>query len=54
MAIVCSAWADRLPSAVTTLQPSSSIRVSGRPAFTMGSTANTMPGRSFGPRPGGP
>ena len=37
-----------------TVQPSSSSRVSVRPAFTIGSTANTMPGRSFMPLPGGP
>src|ERR1019366_2204824 len=36
-AIVCSKCAERRPSAVTTLQPSSSISVSGDPALTIGS-----------------
>src|SRR5688572_8251954 len=53
-AMVCSTWADRLPSRVTTVQPSSRVRVSGPPTFTMGSTANTIPARSSGPFPGGP
>src|SRR5205814_1752384 len=45
MAMVCSKWAERLPSAVTTLQPSSRRRVPGLPVLIMGSTANTIPVR---------
>src|SRR2546421_1863572 len=49
MAMVCSKWADRRPSAVTTLQPSPSSRVPAPPALTMGSTAKTLPALSLGP-----
>src|SRR5437763_14678077 len=48
-AIVCSKWADRRPSPVTTLQPSPSSRVPAPPALTMGSTAKTLPDLSLGP-----
>src|SRR5437870_11483073 len=53
-AMVCSKWAERLPSAVTTVQPSSLSRVPGPPALTIGSTASTWPTLSLIPRPGGP
>src|SRR3954453_1970682 len=53
-AIGCSKWAERLPSAVFTVHPSPISTVPGRPAFTMGSTANTWPTRSLIPRPGSP
>src|SRR5215204_3428101 len=51
-AIVCSKWADRDPSSVTTVQPSGRSLVSQPPALTIGSTATTSPGFSTGPRPG--
>src|SRR5574337_937945 len=41
-ATVCSKCAEGLPSAVTAVH-SSTMRTSGRPAFTMGSTAITKP-----------
>ena len=46
MTIVCSKWAERLPSTVTAVQPSSSVLTAARPAFTIGSMASTIPGRS--------
>ena len=49
IATVCSKCAARLPSAVTTVQPSSSRTVSGPPSTTIGSMASAMPGRSRGP-----
>ena len=48
-AIVCSKWAERLPSAVTTDQPSSSMRVAAPPMLTIGSTAKTIPAFKRGP-----
>src|SRR4051812_20283094 len=48
---VCSKCAERWPSWVTTVQPSSSCRVCRLPRLTMGSTASTSPGTSSGPRP---
>ena len=53
-ATVCSQCAARAPSAVTTVQSSSSSSVSGSPAVSMGSTASTMPSRSRRPVPGRP
>ena len=44
MAMVCSKWADRLPSRVATVHPSSRTSTSGRPKFTMGSMQIAMPG----------
>ena len=52
-ATVCSVWAAHAPSAVRTLQPSSSTTVSSVPALTMGSMASTLPDRRRGPVPGG-
>ncbi len=54
MATVCSKWAARLASAVTTVHSSASTRVSGLPSTSMGSMARAMPSVSRGPRPGGP
>src|SRR2546425_158854 len=54
MATVCSKWADRDPSSVTTVHLSSSVRMAAPPAFTMGSMASVMPGTSRGPRFGFP
>jgi len=48
---MCSNCAERLRSRVTAVQPSSSTFTSGRPALTIGSTVNTMPGWSVGPSP---
>src|SRR5690349_2733507 len=53
-AMVCSKCAARLPSRVTAVQPSSSTFTSQLPIVTIGSMASTMPGRSWGPRPGSP
>ena len=45
IAMVCSKCADGLPSFVTTGQPVLSPKATaGRPVFTMGSTARTIPG----------
>src|SRR5579859_6813389 len=52
-ATVCSKCADGLPSAVSATH-SSRMRTSGRPAFTMGSTAMTMPSCNRAPRPASP
>src|SRR4051812_5673391 len=49
--IVCSKWAEGVPSAVQTVQPSSSSRTEAVPKLTIGSIANVMPARSFGPLP---
>ena len=51
---VCSKWAAREPSAVTTVQSSARTSVSLVPSVTIGSTASARPGTSFGPRPGRP
>src|SRR5437868_696870 len=40
---VCSKWAERVRSAVTTVHPSGRVFVSGRPMFTMGSIAMHRP-----------
>ena len=50
MTIVCSNWADNFPSAVTTVHPSFSTRVSKLPWFTMGSIVRAIPGRNTMPR----
>src|SRR5450830_1305708 len=48
-ATVCSNWADSLPSAVTTVQPSSSVSTSSLPWLSMGSMAKpTSPSRAPG------
>jgi hypothetical protein len=54
MATVCSKWADQPPSSLTTVQPSSSRRVSALPSTSSGSMASAMPSASTGPRPGRP
>src|SRR2546428_14126978 len=48
---VCSKWADRVPSAVRTVQPSSSKRPSALPMLIIGSTARDMPDFHFRPLP---
>src|ERR1700730_14373490 len=45
---VCSKWADRVPSAVRAVQPSSSSRTSALPMLIIGSIASVMPDLSFG------
>src|SRR6266478_5688688 len=52
-ATVCSKCAEGLPSAVSATH-SSRMRTSARPAFTIGSTAITMPSCSRAPRPTSP
>src|SRR5215472_6719136 len=52
-ATVCSKCAEGLPSAVSATH-SSRMRTSGPPAFTIGSTAITMPSCKRVPRPGSP
>ncbi len=52
--IVCSHWADRLRSLVTTVQPSGSCLMSRLPALTMGSTVKHIPGARIIPSPGLP
>src|SRR5215471_5710614 len=54
MATECSKWAERLPSLVTAVQPSSFMTTSGPPAFTMGSIATTSPAESRRPLPASP
>src|SRR5712692_34443 len=49
--IVCSKWAERVPSAVRTVQPSSSSRTSALPILIMGSIASVMPDFNLGPLP---
>src|SRR5690606_22260847 len=44
MATVCSYWADRLPSTVRAVQPSSSILTRSSPVFNIGSMVITIPG----------
>src|SRR3984893_15267954 len=53
LATVCSKCAEGLPSAVSATR-SSRMRTSGRPAFTIGSTAMTMPSCNRAPRPTSP
>src|ERR1700724_358499 len=48
---VCSKWADLVPSAVRTVQPSSSRRTSGPPILIIGSMASVIPAFNFGPLP---
>src|SRR6185503_7287960 len=43
MATECSKWAERLPSLVTAVQPSSLTTTSAVPALIMGSMATTNP-----------
>src|SRR5262249_37343819 len=52
--MVCSQWALSRPSTVTAVHPSSSTSTASVPAFTMGSTARTMPGRNDSSVPGRP
>ena len=53
-ATVCSQWAARDPSVVTTVHSSSRIRVLTVPSVSIGSIASTDPAANIGPRPGGP
>src|SRR6266567_7747900 len=48
---VCSKCADGRPSAVHTVQPSSSNRTSEVPILIIGSIARVMPAFNFGPLP---
>ena len=50
IATVCSKWAARLPSAVTTVHLSSRVRVAGLPAVIIGSIASVIPSSRRGPR----
>src|SRR5215813_8129899 len=50
--MVCSQWALSRPSTVTAVHPSSRTSTASVPAFTMGSTASTMPGRNDSSVPG--
>lgn len=52
MATVCSNWAERRPSFVTTVHLSESSRVSYDPALIIGSIVRVIPDRSRGPREG--
>jgi glutamate formiminotransferase/formiminotetrahydrofolate cyclodeaminase len=54
IATVCSKWADRAPSAVTTVHLSGSVRISAPPTLTIGSIAIVIPGTRRGPRLGLP
>src|SRR5215831_19879926 len=54
MATECSKWAERLPSLVTAVQPSSLTRTSGVPALIMGSMATTRPVERRRPLPASP
>ena len=47
----CSQCAARAPSLVTTVQPSASSLVAGRPRVSIGSMASAIPGASRGPLP---
>src|SRR5215831_11076376 len=49
--IVCSKWADGIPSAVQTVQPSSRSLTAEVPELIIGSIASVMPAFSFGPLP---
>lgn len=51
IATECSTCAARAPSRVTTVHPSSSSRVAGRPRVSIGSMASAIPGTSRGPLP---
>src|ERR1700730_9092258 len=48
---VCSKWAEGIPSAVRTVQPSSSNLTPAVPMLIIGSIASVMPAFSFGPLP---
>src|SRR5690349_6809031 len=48
---VCSKWAERVPSAVRTVHPSSSRRTSGPPMLIIGSIARVIPAFNLGPLP---
>src|SRR6266576_4862413 len=48
---VCSKWAEGIPSAVRTVQPSSSNFTSDVPMLIIGSMASVIPGFNFGPLP---
>src|ERR1051325_6259791 len=48
---VCSKCAEGIPSAVRTVQPSSSNRTSDAPILIIGSIANVIPAFNFGPLP---
>ena len=48
MATVCSKWAERLPSAVTTVHLSPSVLVTGLPMVIIGSIASVIPSRRSG------
>ncbi len=49
IATVCSKWAERLPSCVTAVHPSSNIFTPETPALIIGSIASVIPGLSRGP-----
>jgi hypothetical protein len=44
----CSKWAEHDPSLVTAVHLSCNTRISGPPAFTIGSMASTIPSFSLG------
>src|SRR3982751_4246800 len=48
---VCSKWADGIPSAVHTVQPSSSSLTAAVPELIIGSIASVMPAFRRGPLP---
>src|SRR5438067_9321833 len=48
---VCSKWAEGIPSAVRTVQPSLIRRTSAAPMLIIGSIASVMPALSRGPLP---
>src|SRR6266699_7244333 len=48
---VCSKWAEGIPSAVRTVQPSSSNRTAALPKLIIGSIASVIPAFNFGPLP---
>src|SRR4029078_6532103 len=54
MATECSKWAERLPSLVTAVHPSSLTSTSCPPALTIGSLATTRPADSRRPFPASP
>src|ERR1700704_2474582 len=54
IATECSKCAERLPSAVTTVQPSSNTRTAPPPALSIGSMARASPFCKRTPRPAAP
>src|SRR5260370_40173116 len=48
---VCSKCAEGIPSAVRTVQPSSSNRTAATPKLIIGSIASVIPAFNFGPLP---